>query len=65
MPHTKDVVKEYIEMFIKQEAIRMMYERKDVGCIVEAHELIIKAFDNLDIEYGQKQTNTTQENTAR
>ena len=65
MPHTKQVVIEYLEYFIKQEAITMLYEGKDVSHVKEAHELIARAFDNLDTEYGQLQNTRTQENTAR
>ena len=53
-PHTKGTLVEYLIDFIEQEAIRRIYERKDVTAIADAHELILKAFEQLEVDYGIK-----------
>lgn len=51
-PHTKEFVKEYISEYIKQEGVIRIFDRKDVSAVADAHELIMKAFEQLSIDYG-------------
>lgn len=60
--HTKQALKEYLLAFISQEAVSLIFERKDVSHIADAKDLIDKAFMQIEIDYGvpakqQKPTN--------
>lgn len=50
--HTKEALKTYITNFIALEGLNRMYDRKDVSHIADAKELIDKAFEQLEYEFG-------------
>lgn len=59
---TKDTFKEFMVAVIEDEAIKRIYEGKDVSHIKDAKELVERTFEELDIKYGlarptQKTTN--------
>lgn len=62
---TKDALRAYIIEHIGKEGIYRMFNRADVSHIADACELIQKAFDQLDIDYGIQEPNTTYTNEAR
>lgn len=62
---TKEALQEYLKAFIAETAVTMMYERKDTSHIADAHDLINKAFDQINIDYGVQQKPIEQTNEAR
>lgn len=64
-PHTKAALKDFIDSFIQSEAVRMMYAREDVSAIPDAHNLINKAFQELEIQYGITERTKAPTNTAK
>lgn len=62
---TKEALKDYLNQFIAETAVNLMYERKDTSHIADAHDLINKAFDQINIDYGLKQKPIEQTNNAR
>ena len=62
---TKEALREYIIEHIGKEGIYRMFNRQSVEHIADACELIQKAFEQLDIDYGIKQQNSTYTNEAR
>lgn len=63
--HTKEAFKQYMSDFIAQEAVRILYTRGDATHIADAHDLINKAFEQLDVDYGITEQPTKPFNTAR
>lgn len=62
---TKEALQEYLKAFIAETAVIMMYERKDTSHIADAYDLINKAFDQINIDYGIQQKPIEQTNNAR
>ena len=62
---TKEALREYLEMFIGDEAVKMVYERKDVAHIADAKDLLDKAFSQLEIDYGIQPKYENTENRAK
>lgn len=62
---TKEALQEYLNQFIAETAVNLMYERKDTAHIADAHDLINKAFDQINIDYGIQQKPIEQTNKAR
>lgn len=62
---TKEALKDYLNQFIAETAVNLMYERKDTSHIADAHDLINKAFDQINIDYGVQQKPIEQTNNAR
>lgn len=50
--HTKNDLIEFAMAVINEEALQMMYDRKDVAHIADAKILIEKIFDKLETTYG-------------
>lgn len=62
---TKEALREYIIEHIGREGVYRMFNRQSVEHIADACELIQKAFEQLDIDYGIKEPTTTYTNEAR
>ena len=62
---TKEELRAYIIEYIGREGVYRMFQRQSVEHIADACELIQKAFDQLDIDYGIKEQPTTYTNEAR
>lgn len=45
----KNEVQEYLINFLKEEALRKLFDKEDVSAVAEAKEIIDKAFENLDV----------------
>lgn len=63
--HTRDAVKAYFEAHIAQYALEKMFDRKDVSGIADAKDILEKAFNQLEIDYGVPQKTQTPTNNAR
>ena len=63
--HTKELVIAFIMDFINEEALRLMYEKKDVSHIADAVHLINKSFEHLENIYGIKEQKPTSTNQAK
>ena len=63
--HLKEALKEYIEMYIAQEAMRKLYAREDVTHIADAKELIDKIFQQIEIDYAIPNQPREQTNQAK
>lgn len=61
----REAFKQYMSDFIAQEAVRLMYTRNNTDHIADAHDLINKAFEQLDVDYGITEQQTTPFNPAR
>lgn len=62
---TKNNVKEYLLQFFKEEAVRMLMNREDAVAVADATELVIKAFDNMEVLFSPKSKGKKQLNEAR
>ena len=62
---TRDAVIDYIRDFIDTEGLEKMYAKKDVSHIADATDLITKAFEQLEIEYGIKDKQEEPKNASR
>lgn len=62
---TKQALLEFIHAVINDEALDKMYKRIDVSHISDAKELIDKAFDELNNQYGIKEQPAANTNQAR
>lgn len=49
-------VHEYITKFLTEEAVRRVFDKRDVSAVAEAKELLDLAFENLETLYGQKES---------
>jgi hypothetical protein len=54
--HIRNEVIDFINSFIDDEAIKRVYERKDVSSVADAKELVNLAFQDLSNKYGIKNT---------
>lgn len=61
----REAFKQYLSDFIAQEAVRLIYTRTNTDHIADAHELLNKAFEQLDVDYGITEQPTKPFNTAR
>lgn len=52
--HLRNEVIAFIDNFIQQEAVKRVFERKDVSAVADAKELIDNAFSELENLYGFK-----------
>lgn len=55
----REEVKQYIDTYIQQETIAMVFERKDVSHIADAKDLIDKVFSQMEVDYGIPKKNNT------
>lgn len=62
---TKNNVHEYVVQFLKEEAVRKIFDKEDVSAVAEAKEMIDKAFDHLDILFMPKVEVKNRINEAR
>lgn len=62
---TKNNVHSYLVDFLKEEAVRKVFDRENVESVAEAKEMIDKAFENMDVIFKPKQENKPQINEAR
>lgn len=63
--HLRNEVIAFIDNFIAQEAIKRVYERKDVSAVADAKELIDLAFAEISNLYGIKDKAPISKNQAR
>lgn len=62
---TKEALRAYIIEHIGKEGVYRMFNRQSVEHIADACELIQKAFEQLDTDYGIQEQPTTYTNEAR
>lgn len=62
---TKNNVHSYLVDFLKEEAIKKVFDKEDVSAVAEAKEMIDKAFENMDIIFRPKLEVKEQKNEAR
>lgn len=58
-------VKTYLIDFLKDEAVRRLMAREEPYAVADANEIIVKAFDNLEILFSPKVGEKEQVNEAR
>ena len=61
----KNNVQEYLIEYLKQEAVRKIFEKEDVSSVAEAKEMIDKAFDNMDLLFATQTKDKIITNVAR
>lgn len=61
----RDALKEYFNNVIASEALNMMYDKKDVTHIADAHMLLNKVFEQLDTDYGIQELKKESTNQAK
>lgn len=61
----KNTVQEYLVNYLKEEAVRKLFDKEDVSAVAEAKEMIDKAFENLDVMFEPKPKEKVQVNEAR
>lgn len=54
-PHTKDAVKAFMEAFIDDYALDIIYKKGDITGVADARDIIRKAFDQIIFDYGKKE----------
>lgn len=62
---TKEAVKQFFIDCISDEAVRRIFDRKDVSHIADAKDLIEKTFEQLSIVYGVQKNQREQINEAK
>lgn len=62
---TKNNVQEYLINYLKEEAVRKLFDKEDVSAVAEAKEMIDKAFTNMDSMFESKAKAKEQVNEAR
>lgn len=62
---TKNNVQEYLINYLKEEAVRKLFDKEDVSAVAEAKEMIDKAFTNMDLLFEPKAKQKEQVNEAR
>lgn len=62
---TRDAVKAFIESFIAEEGVKLMFDRKDVSHIADAKMLIDRAFEELHTLYAIHEQSPETINEAR
>jgi hypothetical protein len=50
----REEVKAYIDAYIADEAVRMVFDRKDVSHLADAKELVDKVFDQMSLDFEVK-----------
>lgn len=60
----REAVRNYIMDCIEKEAIEMVFDRKDVSHVADAKELLSKAFERMEADFGAK-PKTINLNSAR
>lgn len=63
--HTKSALIEYIQAFLKNKIIEKARAGDDVKATAEAINEVLKAFEQLDIDYGITGTKSKETNQAR
>lgn len=63
--HTKEALVEYLGSFIDQEGLRRIYSKESVEVVADAKLLILKAFEQLEIDYGVSEKKIEAANQAR
>ena len=58
-------VKEYLNDFLKDEAVRMLMNREEPYAVADAKEVLDKAFQNLEVLFSPKVKEKEQINEAR
>lgn len=58
-------VKLYLVDFLKQEALKKVFDREDVSSVAEAKEMIDKAFENMEVLFTPKSQSKEIKNEAR
>lgn len=61
---TLNLIKSYLEEFIRSEGIRMLFEREDTKGVADARDIVGRAWENLDTLFEIKKPKITQ-NEAR
>lgn len=61
----RDALRAYMQSVVEREALRMMYDGKDVSHIKDAKALLDKTFEELEYEFSIKPEPTTTPNQAR
>lgn len=61
----KNEVQDYLVSFLKEEALRKLFDKEDVSAVAEAKEMVDKAFENLDIIFQAKSEKKDVVNEAR
>lgn len=51
---TRNNVKNYLIEFLKQEAVKKVFAKEDIIGIADAKDCIEKAFDKLEVLFGEK-----------
>ncbi len=62
---TRNNVHNYLVEFLKEEAVRKIFDKEDVSAVSEAKEMIDKAFDNMSVMFQKKIVNKDQINPSR
>lgn len=62
---TRENVHSYLIDFLKEEAVRKIFDKEDVSAVAEAKEMIDKAFENMDVLFLPKLEAKEQKNEAR
>ena len=58
-------VQDYLINFLKEEALRKLFDKEDVSAVAEAKEMIDKAFENLDVMFMSRADAKEVKNEAR
>lgn len=62
---TRENVHNYLTEFLKEEAVKKVFDREDVSAVAEAKEMIDKAFENIDNMFTKKITRKEAKNPSR
>lgn len=63
--HTKEALIEYLGNFIDQEGLRRIYNKENVEAVADAKLLLLKAFEQLEIDHGVSDPKIETTNQAR
>jgi len=58
-------VQDYLINFLKEEALRKLFDKEDVSAVAEAKEIVDKAFENLDVMFMSRADAKDVKNEAR
>lgn len=62
---TRNNVQNYLIDYLKEEALRKLFDKEDVSAVAEAKEMIDKAFENMDVIFQTKLPAKEKPNEAR
>lgn len=62
---TKEALKEYFEQIIKDYCVQNAFERRSVEGVADAKDILDKAFNQLEIDYGLPNKEKAPTNQAR